>query len=136
MNVLFFIRPKQEVAFIYSDSSLRQAIEKMNSCSYNEIPVLDRDGHYMYSVSALDLLLFIRKKGEYSENISLNSYLKDVKIHRDIKAIKVDNDIEDLYDVALSQNYIPIVDDRNVFSGIVTRKAVMNWLINKNKDIK
>jgi CBS domain-containing protein len=90
----------------------------------------------MYSVSALDLLLFIREKGKYSENMSLNSYLKDVKIHRDIKAIKVDNDIEDLYDVALSQNYIPIVDDRNVFSGIVTRKAVMNWLINKNKDIK
>ena len=29
MNVLFFITPKSEVAYLYEDYSLRQALEKM-----------------------------------------------------------------------------------------------------------
>ena len=29
MNILFFLTPKSDVAFIYEDESLRQALEKM-----------------------------------------------------------------------------------------------------------
>lgn len=31
MNILFFLTPKKEIAYIYDDDSLRQALEKMES---------------------------------------------------------------------------------------------------------
>ena len=35
MNVLFFITPKSEVAYLYEDYSLRQALEKMEHYRYS-----------------------------------------------------------------------------------------------------
>ena len=46
MNVLFFITPKSEVAYLYEDYSLRQALEKMEHYRYSAIPIIDRNGLY------------------------------------------------------------------------------------------
>ena len=32
MNILFFLTPKSDVAFIYSDANLREAIDLMEAC--------------------------------------------------------------------------------------------------------
>ena len=47
MNILFFITPKSEVAYIYDDFSLRQTIEKMEYHKYTAIPMLNRRGIYI-----------------------------------------------------------------------------------------
>ena len=47
MNVLFFITPKSEVAYLYEDYSLRQALEKMEHYRYSAIPIIDRNGCYV-----------------------------------------------------------------------------------------
>lgn len=41
MNVLFFITPKSEVAYLYEDYSLRQALEKMEHYRYSAIPIIE-----------------------------------------------------------------------------------------------
>ena len=42
MNVLFFLKPKSEVAYLYEDYSLRQALEKMEYHRYTAIPIISR----------------------------------------------------------------------------------------------
>lgn len=42
MNVLFFLTPKSEVAYLYEDYSLRQALEKMEYHRYSAIPIISR----------------------------------------------------------------------------------------------
>ena len=44
VNLLFFLTPKQDVAFIYDDFTLRQTLEKMEYHRYSSVPVLARDG--------------------------------------------------------------------------------------------
>ena len=44
MNILFFLTPKSEVAFIYEDYTLRQTLEKMEYHKYSSIPILTREG--------------------------------------------------------------------------------------------
>ena len=66
MNIAFFTRPKQEITYLYSDFTVRQALEKMHSSSYMAVPVLDREGHYIATISEGDLLWFI-VKGEGGE---------------------------------------------------------------------
>ena len=40
MNILFFLTPKSEVAFIESTFTLRQILEKMEIHRYSAIPIL------------------------------------------------------------------------------------------------
>lgn len=61
MNIAFFTRPKQEITYLYNDCTVRQALEKMHNSFYTAVPVVDREGHYVGTVSEGDLLWFIVK---------------------------------------------------------------------------
>lgn len=43
-------------------------------------------------------------------------------------AVKVDAEIGELVNLIINQNFVPVVDDRNVLMGIVTRRRVMQEL--------
>lgn len=47
MNILFFLTPKSDVAFLYDDETLRQALEKMEYHKYSAVPVISRSGKYI-----------------------------------------------------------------------------------------
>ena len=44
MNILFFLTPKSEVAYISEEDTLRQALEKMEHHKYSAIPIISRTG--------------------------------------------------------------------------------------------
>ena len=37
--------------------------------------------------------------------------------------------MNELFQQSLEQNYVPVVDDRNIFIGIVTRKTIISYLM-------
>ena len=45
MNILFFLRPKSEVAYIYDYHTLRQALEIMEYHKYSSVPILNKEGN-------------------------------------------------------------------------------------------
>ena len=47
MNLFYFLTPKAEVAYLYDDFTLRQALEKMEYHRYSSIPILNRAGEYL-----------------------------------------------------------------------------------------
>ena len=46
MNILFFLTPKVDVAYIYDTYSLRQVLEKMEYHKYSCIPIINERGKY------------------------------------------------------------------------------------------
>ena len=56
MNIVMLLRPKSEVAYVYEDNSLRQGLEKMRRHGYTAVPVIDREGGYVGTVSEGDFL--------------------------------------------------------------------------------
>ena len=50
-------------------------------------------------------------------------------------SVKIDVDISQVFAEALNQNFVPVVDDRNMFIGIVTRKQVMSCILEKLKEL-
>ena len=60
MNILHFLTPKSEVAYLYDDFSLRQALEKMEYHQYSAIPVITREGEYVGVITEGDLLWDIK----------------------------------------------------------------------------
>lgn len=131
MNVAFFMIPKATVAYLYDDFTIRQALEKMSHHGYTAIPVLDREGHYVGTVSEGDFLWYI----VHGEGNEVHSMAIENLEHRHLSELNLDasknpsvqitGTIEELLMRAMNQNFIPIVDDRNLFIGIVTRQAVI-----------
>lgn len=138
MNVAFFMQPKQDTAFIYSDYTVRQTLEKMHHHGYSAIPVLDRDGRYAGTVSEGDLLWFIvTGEGDTPHTADVSDleryHLSDLMLPPDRNpAIRITSPIDELIMRALNQNFIPVVDDRDLFIGIVTRRSVIKYFYDKN----
>lgn len=137
MNIAFFMQPKVQVAYLYNDFTVRQALEKMKHHGYSAIPVLDREGHYVGTASEGDFLWLI-VKGEAGEPHTMA--IEDLE-SMSVKQLELDPaknptvsitaGIEELLTRAMNQNFIPVVDDRNLFIGIVTRKDVIKHFYNQ-----
>lgn len=129
-NILTMLIPKAKVDYLYSDFTIRQSLEKMYAHSYGTIPVIDRKtGKYIRSVNQGDFLSYI-----LVNKIDFNKFerlpLDEIKESRVIKPVYSTANINDLTETILNQNYVPVVDDNDVFIGIVTRSSVMSKYLN------
>ncbi|MGN0378132.1 MAG: CBS domain-containing protein [Butyrivibrio sp.] len=128
MNVMFFIIPKCDVAYVYDDFNVRQVLEKIEYYKFSAMPIIDHDGHYVGTITEGDLLSKIKE--EYTLNIrdAENIPISTIRRRRDNKAINAQSEMEDLIDTVIDQNFVPVVDDKNIFVGIITRKAIITHL--------
>ena len=62
MNILFFLTPKEEVAHVEEDDTLRQVVEKLEYHGYSAIPLLVLDGKYIGTITEGDLLWEMKEK--------------------------------------------------------------------------
>ena len=128
MNILFFLTPKNEVAYIFEHETLRQTIEKMENRRYSCIPLLSTDGKYAGVISEGDLLWSMRHLHIGDEKESEGISIMAIPRRANYKPVRANANIEDLFDCAINQNFVPVVDDTGSFIGIVTRKAILKYL--------
>ena len=129
MNVAFFLTPKVEVAWLPVRATMRQALEKMEHHRYAAIPLLDDDGKYVATITEGDLLFRLRESPQVAWAQSDRIPLEDVPRRLSVLPVLVTSDIEDLFSRAVEQNFVPVVDSRGVFMGIVRRKVIIEYLI-------
>lgn len=127
MNILHFLTPKNEVAFLYDDYSLRQALEKMEYHQYSAIPVITREGEYVGVITEGDLLWDIKNHNFCNLRATEEQPLSEIHRRTNAGAVRINTSIEDLVVSAMSQNFVPVVDDRNMFIGIVKRKEIIRY---------
>ncbi len=127
-SILFFMTPKSEVEYIFDDFSLRQVVEKMDYHHFSAIPVLSRDGKYVKTISFSDILYYIKEHGINNVRAAEKVNILEVEETSPNVSIGIDKTMDDLLELVINQNFVPVVDDRNYFIGIITRKAVINYL--------
>ena len=127
MNILFFLTPKDAVEFIYEDFTLRQAIEKMEHHKYTAIPLLTREGTYIGTITEGDILRLIKDKYSLNLQEAEDFPIKQVPRRWHNSPVDINCNIEDLFLTAMGQNFIPVVDDKSKFIGIVTRKDILEY---------
>jgi len=130
MNVLMLLKPKKTVKYIYDTNTLRQGLEKMRAHSYTAIPVISEDGKYVGTVSEGDFLYYIVDLRNSAITEKEKHRVSDI-IRREFNpAVKIDVTMEELLNRAVSQNFVPVTDDRGTFIGIVTRQDIIKYFIN------
>lgn len=130
MNILFRLTPKEKVAYIFDDYTIRQALEKMQIYRYNSIPVLSKKGVYVGTLSEGDLLWYIKDKlKDFSETENVS--IKKVPRNKNNVAAPINTNMEDIIAVATKQNFVPVIDDFGGFIGLITRKDIFQYMVKK-----
>ena len=131
MNVLFFLTHKSNCTYIYDDFTIRQALERMEQSRFATIPILKRTGEYIGTISEGDLLWAIKNLSITNVHDMESHGIMEIAHRRDNAPVTVDTRVEDLMSKAIEQNFVPVVDDRNTFIGIITRRAIMQYCMDR-----
>lgn len=138
MNIAFFLTPKNEVIYEYLDATMRQVIEKMEHHGYTAIPLIDKEGKYVGTLTEGDLLWKLKNTPELNFINTENVKITDISRKRKHKSVSINADVESLISLAITQNFVPVVDDNGTFIGIIKRSDIINYCyetIKKNKII-
>ncbi len=126
-NILFFLTPKAMCAFLYDDFTMRQALEKMESSGYAALPILNKRGEYRGTLTEGDLLWGLKNLCYMDIRQAEAHRIMTIAHRRDNVPVRVTTSMQELVERAQAQNFVPVVDDKDAFIGIVTRSAIIRY---------
>ncbi len=135
MNILFYLVPKSEVMYLYDDYSLRQAMEKMEYHKYSAVPIINRAGNYVGTLTEGDILWELKDRKLSNLHEAEEIMLRHTNRKRDNEPVNVNCNIEDLVMTSMNQNFVPVIDDNGIFIGIVTRKSIIEYCYMRYKGV-
>ena len=126
-NILFFLTPKAMCAFLYDDYTIRQALEKMESSGYAALPILNKNGEYRGTLTDGDLLWALKNMCYMDMRQAEARRIMEISRRKDNIPVRVTTSMHDLVERAGTQNYVPVVDDKDAFIGLITRSAIIKY---------
>lgn len=126
-NILFFLTPKAMCSFLYDDYTVRQALEKMESAGYAALPILNKHGEYRGTLTEGDLLWALKNLCYMDMRQAEARKIMEITRRKDNISVRVTTGMQDLVQRASTQNFVPVVDDKDTFIGIVTRGAIIKY---------
>ena len=126
-NILFFLTPKAMCAFVYDDYPLRQALEKMEASGYAALPILNKHGEYRGTLTEGDLLWALKNMCFMDMRQAEARRIMEITRRKDNIPVRVTTSMYDLIQRASGQNFVPVVDDKDAFIGIVRRSDIIKY---------
>ncbi len=126
-NILFFLTPKAMCSFLYDDYTVRQALEKMETAGFAALPILNKRGEYRGTLTQGDLLWAMKNMCYMDMRQAEAHRIMEITRRRDNIPVRVTTSMHDLVERAANQNFVPVVDDKDTFIGLVTRRAIIHY---------
>ena len=128
-NILFFLTPKAMCSYLYDDFTLRQALEKMESAGYAALPILNKRGEYRGALTEGDLMWAMKNMCYMDMRQAEARRIMEISRRKEYLPVRVTTSMHDLAERASTQNFVPVVDDKDTFIGIVTRSAIIKYCL-------
>lgn len=126
-NILFFLTPKAMCSFVYDDYTVRQALEKMESAGYAALPILSKHGEYRGTLTEGDLLWALKNMCYMDIRQAEAHRIMEISRRKDNVPVRITTSMQELVERATDQNFVPVVDDKDTFIGIVTRRTIIQY---------
>ena len=126
-NILFFLTPKALCSHLMADDTLRQALVRMEAAKYQALPILNKKGEYCGTLTEGDALWALMNRCGLDIHKAEHIRIMDIAHRKDNTPVKVTATMVELLERASKQNFIPVVDDKNTFIGIVTRRSIIKY---------
>lgn len=136
MNIAFFLTPKKDVVCQNQNSTMRQAMERMEYHRYSAIPILDDEGGYIGTLTEGDLLWKLKNTPGLDFSNTSKIPISEVPRHFINEPVRIDCDIDDMLLAAAKQSFVPVIDDNDKFIGIIKRSDIINYCHEKIFRIK
>lgn len=137
MNIAFFLTPKQEILYETEDATMKEVVDKMEFSTFTAIPLIDNNGKYIGTITEGDLLWKLKNTPGLTIDDTPMVSIRDINRYTKSQTVSINANIEDLIELAKSQNFIPVEDDEGIFIGIIKRSDIINYcsklLLNSNK---
>ena len=82
----------------------------------------------MGTLKSDDILAYFLKKGSFDKRSAEESSIMDILDTSYARPLNQTADMEELFESVKEHNFVPVVDDRGCFIGLVLRRDVMNYL--------
>ena len=130
-SIVSLLTLKKATSYLITGTTLRNALEKFKAHKYSVVPLLDKEGHYLRTISEGDLLRCVTSNETFDIHDFERVLVDDVESYRPYRSLGIDASILEVIALSLEQNFIPVVDDKGVYIGIITRKEVIKYLSEK-----
>ena len=130
-NILFFLTPKAMCAYLHDDDTIRQALEKMEQAGYAALPILNKRGEYRGTLTEGDVLWALKNMCYMDMRQAEARRITELTRRKDHIPVRVTTSMHDLVERATSQNFVPVVDDKDAFIGIVTRGNIVKYCLQR-----
>ncbi|SDF52492.1 CBS domain-containing protein [Sporomusa acidovorans] len=133
MNIAFFLIAKKETVYLPFESTMRQALEKMEYHHYTAVPLVDSEGKYAGTLTEGDLLWKLKNTPELTFSDTERILIKNIPRRMVNTPVHISEEIENLLSLAVIQNFVPVVDDNEIFIGIIRRREIIEYFVRKYK---
>jgi CBS domain-containing protein len=134
MKIASFLYPKNEVAYITSSASMREALEQLEHLYYTALPIVDSDGKYVGTLSEGDLLWKLKNTPGIDFDNLEQVQVSEIDKHIHNESVSINAHFDDMLALAADQNFVPVVDDDNIFIGIIRRKDIIEYYMRNITD--
>ena len=131
MNIPFLLSPKVNTSYIDFDSTVRQGLEKFKVHGFTAVPVIDDNGFYMGTVTEGDFLRYVLSVERFTLRDTEDVYIRDIMTHDKNPPLNIEAGLDELTARLMNSNFVPIVDGRGYYIGIVTRKSLLGYMSGK-----
>ena len=136
MKTIFsLLMPKQATDHIEEGISLRNVLERFKYHKFSVVPVIDKEGKYKGTLSEGDLLRYIVELPNFNMALAEKISIDSIKRYRSYEPLSINDSLINIFSLSLDQNFIPLVDDRGLYIGIIKRKEIIEYLFEKKMEI-
>ncbi len=126
MNILFYLTPKANCELLYDDESIREALERLEISGFSALPIINKEnGQYRGTLTEGDLLWAMKNLCNMDLKEAETHNIMEIAHSRDNTPVSISTEGNELMKKVLVQNFVPVVDDRGTFIGIVTRRSIL-----------
>ena len=129
MNIMRFVVPKSLVEYVTVDNTVRQALEKMRFHRYAAIPVIDESGAYVGTLRNDDIFDYFLDNGAFDFRSAERDKVINILDVNYSQPVYHNSTMTELIEKVKEHNFVPVVDDRGCFIGIILRRDILNYLI-------
>lgn len=127
MNILFYLTPKANCELLYDDESIREALERLELSGFSALPIVNKEnGLYRGTLTEGDLLWAMKNLCNMDLKEAETHNIMEITHSRDNTPVSISTEGNELMRKVLVQNFVPVVDDRDNFIGIVTRRSILH----------
>ena len=91
------------------------------------LPILNKRGEYRGTLTEGDLLWALKNMCNMDIRLAESRRIMEITRRKDHIPVRVNTNMRELVHRASSQNFVPVVDDKDTFIGIVTRSNIVKY---------